>query len=466
VIDRTIEYPVGDDPPSARLIYGVDVVDGLKMLEDESVQVVCTSPPYWGLRDYGTGTWEGGDADCKHRIGGQAIWEKASFTNSTGLRPGVDASKCLDCGAARIDAQFGLEESPQEYVARLVEIFRGIRRVLRPDGVVWLNLGDSYIGGGGSSGHKAATTNMGRPTASYGAVPTGGRKVADLKAKDLAGIPWRVALALQDDGWWLRQEVIWAKANCMPEPVKDRCTRNHETIFMLTKSSRYFYDHIAIKEPCGSASAGNTSRKSPGDVGRTSTGPGVSPPWDASVASGRNKRTVWNVNPRPYPGAHFACWPPELVEPMIKAGSSEKGCCSKCGKPMERVVERDAPDDPGRGEGAKYRDPSVLGRQHDGHRMLGSDYQAQLNANPPRTVGWEPCPCTNPAKTRRCVVLDPFCGSATTGMVAMRLGRDFVGIDLNEEYINLAESRLLGRKIKKGDLEDGGLLEMFSEGGP
>jgi DNA modification methylase len=418
VIDRTIEYPVGDDPPSARLIYGLDVVDGLKMLEDESIQVVCTSPPYWGLRDYGTG-----------------------------------------------DAQFGLEQSPQEYVARLVEIFREIRRVLRPDGVVWLNLGDSYIGGG-SSGHMATTTNMGRPTASYGAVPTGGRKVADLKPKDLAGIPWRVALALQDDGWWLRQEVIWAKANCMPEPVKDRCTRNHETIFMLTKSARYFYDHIAIKEPCGPVSAGNTSRKAPSDIGQISSARGVSPPWDATTASGRNKRTVWNVNPRPYPGAHFACWPPELVEPMIKAGSSEKGCCSKCGKPMERMVERTTHDDPGRGGGAKYRDLSVLGRQHDGHRMLGSDYQAQLNANPPRTVGWEPCPCTNPAKTRRCVVLDPFCGSATTGMVAMRLGRDFIGIDLNEDYIELAESRLLGRKIKKGDLEDGGLLEMFSEGGP
>ena len=221
--------------------------DTLKTLDDQSINTVVTSPPYWGLRDYGTGTWEGGDPDCPHMR-----TTKISVNTATGHKGMADKGHavgdaiykdiCPKCNAVRKDSQLGLEDTPEQFAHNLVMLFREIRRVLRDDGTVWLNLGDSY-----SSGGRRTTTNQSlRGDKDYGVTrpaPSEG-----IKPKDLIGIPWRVAFALQQDGWYLRQDIIWHKPNPMPESVRDRCTKAHEYIFLLTKNAKYYYDHEAIKE--------------------------------------------------------------------------------------------------------------------------------------------------------------------------------------------------------------------------
>ena len=268
-------------------------------LADESVQCVITSPPYWGLRDYG------------------------------------------------VDGQLGLESTPEEYISNMVQVFREIWRVLRPDGTLWLNLGDSYAGSGGAGGDY------------------------NLPAKNLIGIPWRVAFALQADGWYLRQDIIWHKPNPMPESVHDRCTRAHEYIFLFAKSSRYYYNADAIVEPAvGGHSAtaasfrrGSGKRSIPILPGKAATHR-LSRPDVRYNGPTRNRRSVWTVATRPYRGAHFATFPPELIEPMVLAGSR--------------------PGD---------------------------------------------------------IVLDPFAGTGTVGQVCIKYGRRFIGIELNPDYIKLAQRR-------------------------
>ena len=312
-----------------------DVREVLKTLDDESVQCVVTSPPYWGLRDYGTATWEGGDENCEHKVGratrGGLSEMQSGNIGGFGDESIKNGGKCPKCGAIRKDKQLGLEETPEEFVDNLVKMFREIKRVLREDGTVWLNLGDSYFGSSGQGGKtEKQTTNTG----SYHSHT---RKSNTLKTKDLCGIPWRVAFALQSDGWYLRQDIIWHKPNPMPESVQDRCTKAHEYIFLLTKSAKYFYDVDAVKEE----STDDTD-------------------------SLRNKRSVWTITTKPYKEAHFATFPPELPELCIKAGSREGD-----------------------------------------------------------------------------IVLDPFFGSGTTGWVAQRLGRKWIGVELNPEYIKIAEKRFM-----------------------
>jgi len=242
------------------MIHHGDALTILRTLPDESVNCCVSSPPYWGLRDYGTGTWSGGDTTCVHSVGGQVQDSKAPGAITTGQRPGVDASTCQLCGATRIDQQIGLEKTPEEYTARLVEVFREVRRVLRKDGTCWVNLGDSY---NAHPGQRKTTDAAGpKQVTNEGAQGAPSRYVANLKPKDLVGIPWRVAFALQADGWWLRSDIIWAKPNPMPESVRDRCTRSHEYIFMLTKSAKYWYDAAAIAEP-GTYAGPNGHQKSP-----------------------------------------------------------------------------------------------------------------------------------------------------------------------------------------------------------
>lgn len=291
-----------------------DTPDGLRQLPDQSVHTIVTSPPYWGLRDYG------------------------------------------------IEGQIGLEETPGEYVERLVEIFREARRVLRDDGTLWLNLGDSYNGSGGAGGDYAAG-GLGEGQPRYP-----GRSVGALKPKDLVGIPWRVAFALQADGWWLRSDIIWAKPNPMPESVRDRPTKAHEYIFMLAKSQRYYYDQDAIREP-HSGDWGNP-RPNPGYYVPGSKGPkGTSGRGYKTLhighPKGRNKRTVWTVPTKPFKGAHFAVFPPDLIRPCILAGCPPGG-----------------------------------------------------------------------------IVLDPFFGSGTVGVVARQEGRHYIGIELNPGYAQLAKERI------------------------
>lgn len=278
-------------------------------LADESVQCVVTSPPYYGLRDYG------------------------------------------------VDGQIGIEQTPDGYVRKLVDVFREVKRVLRDDGSLWLNLGDSYSGSGkgrnadGTAGGSGVINkaNMGTQVGTLYKT----NDVDGLKPKDLIGIPWRVAFALQADGWYLRQDIIWAKPNPMPESVKDRCTKSHEYIFLLTKNARYYYDSDAIKEPSKYAGDDRGSRT---DSRRTVP---LANSMNGKTGEFRNKRDVWTVTTKPYKGAHYATFPPDLITPCILAGCPEGG-----------------------------------------------------------------------------IVFDPFAGSGTTVMVANRLGRKGVGLDLSWKYLD------------------------------
>ena len=223
----------------------------LATLPTQSVHCCVTSPPYFGLRDYGTATWDGGDPNCDHKQGRNGSGRADGIVDDRGQRNrdgvGSMGGDCNKCGAIRIDSQIGLEATPDAYVAELVAVFREVRRVLRDDGTLWLNLGDSYNNFRVSKGPGQAV--HGRDKLNGKPAPDSGRRGwKGLKEKDLIGIPWRVAFALQADGWYLRQDIIWSKPNPMPESVTDRCTKAHEYLFLLTKSARYFYDADAIKE--------------------------------------------------------------------------------------------------------------------------------------------------------------------------------------------------------------------------
>lgn len=388
-------------------------------LADGSVNCVVTSPPYYGLRDYGTAKWEGGDPGCEHTVSG---WNDNLKPNVN--RPERDGEKrqnCIKCGAHRIDDQIGLEQTPDEYVAALVAVFREVWRVLRDDGTVWLNLGDSYAGSGKGAnpdGTAHPASLVGKQGTNFGSVdgikkPQKAHEIG-LKPKDLIGIPWRVAFALQADGWYLRQDIIWAKAvsgairkgSAMPESVTDRFCKSHEYVFLLTKSARYWFDSEAVKEPSSLESAkrmlrgvGNDHKNVDGAPGQTkhslakprpnvNTGIkfggnkyGESDDGHYSTYSGNEyvdtgmatRRSVWLVNTSCYHGAHFATYPPELIEPCILAGCPEGG-----------------------------------------------------------------------------LVLDPFVGSGTTLEVARKHGRNGVGLDLSLQYLrNEAMDRLQLRALKE-----------------
>ena len=523
----------------------------LKQIETESVHCCVTSPPYWGLRDYGHSD------------------------------------------------QIGQEPTPEEYVANLVAVFREVRRVLRSDGTCWLNLGDSYASGGnGSSNTPHCKQNSNR---GYDDLKKSGTKkpTEGLKPKDLVGIPWMVAFALRADGWYLRQDIIWAKPNPMPESMTDRCTKSHEYIFLLTKSPRYFYDQTAIKEPIKDATLARLNQdvdnqdgsdrvpgKTNGKMKAVKFGGNKLCPdtrlqsgkeWNPSMAGGgttykkghsgyfdadgnriggltANKKSVWTVTTRGYKEAHFATYPPDLIKPCILAGTSARGCCTTCGAPWERVVELGEADldhqqacggdKKGEYHGQSQKeyaeanaqdasatkarilagmrkkrttdwqptcccdgvdrrliatptgevtadDPSLTtGRsgmnrprgENEGQRPITryeqAQYAAQLKKSPYRpemeqqagpdfahyirtdesgarpvpeallekwiSDGWitrVKVPPTSELKTKPCVVLDPFGGSGTTGMVSLELGRQAILCELNEEYIALINKR-------------------------
>ena len=354
----------------------------------------------------------------------------------------------------------GLETDPSSFVAHVVQIFREARRVLRDDGVLWLNFGDSYAQAKGH-GHWTSTAGIGdeqsqKVTSRWAKI---GAEDLGLKPKDMIGIPWRIAFALQADGWTLRQDIIWAKGSCMPESVTDRCTKSHEYVFMFAKAQRYFFDHVAIREPAKTDVSFNpwqqreydqsmlpdNMHQNPGKHGTAKGRPkgvvGYAEP------NKRNKRSVWNINPKPYKGAHFAVWPEALVEPMILAGTSES-CCSACGAPRQRVIER-AQTGLNDYEG-KWKDEDA---QSSGRRILARVRAARASGNAhdqpfsqPVTKGWQDsCDCQ--ATTIPCTVLDPFSGSGTTGAVARRLGRNYIGIDLNAEYLVLAKERIFAKDL-------------------
>jgi len=335
-----------------------------------------------------------------------------------------------------VEGQFGLESTPEEYVAKMVEIFREVKRVLRKDGTLWLNLGDSYANANPGSGGQCKLSGAGRnmTEARYTNIK---RDVSSLKPKDLVGIPWMVAFALRADGWYLRQDIIWHKPNPMPESVTDRCTKAHEYIFLLTKSQKYFYDREAIREDPKPGNDGTIRAIARDRSGPVNIGNGAHMVERVyKEIKGANKRSVWTVATKPFKEAHFATFPPDLIKPCILAGTSPRAC-EICGAPWERVVERKRfkrnefpPSDP------RYR-PNVYQGAYDGINGKGDAGYTET-----KTIGWQPtCTCQNEGKGR-CIVLDPFMGSGTTGMVAAMHQRNFIGFELNPEYCKMAEKRI------------------------
>jgi DNA modification methylase len=374
-----------------------DALERLREIPDESVQCVVTSPPYWGLRDYG------------------------------------------------VDGQIGLEPTLPEFLARLVDVFREVRRVLRSDGVCWVNMGDSYAANAGyrSSGDGGPAL-VGTSQYDRGAANGPRRPPHGIKAKDLIGQPWRLAFALQDDGWWLRSEIIWHKPTPMPESVTDRPTRAHEQVFLLTKAPRYFYDADAIREPLAAKTLTTfgTQRQGAGEASGLVAAanwardvPERKPKVDAEGDPvGANKRTVWTVYSEPYPEAHFATFPPALVTPCVLAGTSAHGACAECGAPWRRITSVESVSDrPGRVQG---RDGDTIEQAHAADGRAGDRRSAVVS-----TLGWE-ATCDHDAEVRPCVVLDPFSGAGTTIMESLRHGRSAIGLELNPEYADLARRRI------------------------
>jgi DNA modification methylase len=369
-------------------VHCCDALSLLRALPDNYVNCIVTSPPYFGLRNY------------------------------------------------NVAGQIGLEDTMQAYIARLVSVFREARRVLRDDGVVWCNMGDSYANDGkwgGSTGGKHVNglhgnSGIGRE-----------KKHTGLKPKDIMGIPWRLAFALQDDGWYLRQDIIWHKLNPMPESVTDRCTKSHEYVFLLSKRERYWYDADAIREPISDKwkPATNTwdDRKLRGEPGRRGTLPysavGFAPGGFAGHPAGRNRRSVWTVATEATPFAHFATFPQALITPMIQAGCPAQ-VCSVCGAPYERVTEVEYSNVArGNANGKRKGDIPIESKRFD-TRM-----EKQVT-----TIGFRPTCDHTDAPSRPGIVLDMFGGSGTTGLVAMRLGRHYIMSDLSSEYVAIARQRL------------------------
>jgi DNA modification methylase len=427
-----------------------DCREVLRTLPDESVHCVVTSPPYFGLRDYGTATWEGGDPDCDHspEMRGGRFATPVSSKQASNTGTGTASNRDCPCGARRIDSQLGLEPTPDAYIAEMVAVFRELRRVLRKDGTCWLNLGDSYGTTGGDTHSGFNERYFGKPGGAdnkQDAMLDGIKdhtKSTGLRPKNLLGIPWRVAFALQADGWYLRQDIIWSKPNPMPESVRDRCTKAHEYIFLLSKSERYYYDADAIKEPSvdpiGSAARYRSafSGRPEGSIvcPNDKDGQRYAPKGMREFDEMRNKRSVWEVTTQPFPEAHFATFPPALIEPCILAGCPEKAC-AKCGAPWVRQTDE-----------ATYYDGEMVGsdpQRKYGYREYGRGPKNNLGSSVRKTLGFSPS-CSCDAGTVGGTVLDPFGGAGTTGLVADRLGRNAILIELNPDYAAMAEGRIRG----------------------
>jgi len=294
--------------------------------EGIKAQTCVTSPPYYGLRDYGTAKWEGGNIDCDHAGAKVNPLKVGGFTGERLRKEGGSENEkylsykklCPDCNAVRVDSQIGIEDTPEEYIAAMVEVFSCVRDVLADDGTLWLNIGDSY------AGNNSQASNNGRAGFGNARERVINRTGEGLKTKDLIGIPWMLAFALRADGWYLRQDIIWHKPNPMPESVQDRCTKSHEYIFLFSKSPKYYYDHEAIKEEASSKSEGirfGGNKYGDNDDPKYATKSGnVSKEYEKA-----NKRSVWSVPVKPYAGAHFAVFPSELIEPCILAGAPAGG---------------------------------------------------------------------------------------------------------------------------------------------
>ena len=306
------------------ILFG-DCKKNLSAFLPKSARTCVTSPPYYGLRDYGTGTWVGGDPNCSHKRDSKVKAENCNTGHKNhdemaGVGDAIYKSVCPKCGAIRQDSQIGLEETPEEYIESLVDVFRDVKDVLTDDGTLWVNLGDSYYNyrpGKGQSYPKQTVSKTKQDLPDE--CNKRGNKLDGLKEKDLIGIPWLFAFAMRNDGWYLRQDIIWHKPNPMPESVRDRCTKSHEYIFLFSKNRKYYYDNEAIKEP---AKDWGTRDRTNGKYHNEGTGLQPHSGLTKSYPT-KNKRSVWSVTVKPYKEAHFATYPPDLIEPCILAGSEE-----------------------------------------------------------------------------------------------------------------------------------------------
>ncbi len=318
----------------------------------------------------------------------------------------------------------------------MVEVFHEVRRCLRQDGTCWLVIGDSYYSTPtGSLSKKPSRLEGGRTTmrqqvAVHGVGP---ERIAACKHKDLVGIPWMLAFALRADGWYLRQDIIWSKPNPMPESVTDRCCKSHEHVFLLAKSKHYYFDHESLKEPCVTTiNAQARNSKSTPNRGPREGGNGGLQAKALRMREGdltRTRRDVWRISTQPYKEAHFATFPEELVTLALLAGVSAR-CCEHCAAPWVRVTE-------------KTRQPTTrsFGKRGEGGQVE-SRHSGRAYEETTTTTGWRPtCKCRQRIAAHA-VVLDPFCGSGTTGAVARRYGLNFIGIDLNKEYLQMARRRI------------------------
>ncbi len=390
----------------------------------------------WGLRKY---------------AGEQGVeWPAVDYAPMPGLPEiHIDAMRC----------ELGLEPTPEAYIGHMVLVMREMRRVLRDDGTCFVNLGDSYANNGGGALAWSTPTEQVKKRVSSPDLPAKGIS-SGLKPKDLIGIPWRFAFAVQADGWWLRSDIIGAKVAPMPESVTDRPTRAHEYIFLLTKSKTYYYDQEAVREPVSDRwpIATNTwdERKARGEPTRRGQEPysavGFSPGGFAPNPNGRNLRSVWEWRPQPFPGAHFAVWPEAIPERCILAGTSARGACPTCGAPWQRVVERGEPERIGGNAGVSVAHAEgPMNRNGNGQWDKGHMPMVRSST----TTGWRPtCACfgefADSAIPQTCVVLDPFHGSGTTGVVALRLGRAYIGVDISEEYLHGVTQERMGAGVQVG----------------
>jgi len=509
---RKGEGVVMDQLPLNQVVCG-DCLEVMRGFPDNSVDLVVTSPPYWGLRNYGPETvrvW-GGDPKCKHEWGewntpyksdnqhtrSKSSWNRPSrkeneavfitkkcpvcgkafegtktqrfcslncvntLSNYQRLKLQSIEKFCSKCGAWR--GSLGLEPHPQMFIDHLVEICREIRRVLKPSGTFWLNIGDTYFGGSGWKRDKNQTTKL-----------EGGLQVHDplryekkesnwLQPKQLLGMPWRTAAALQHDGWILRNDIIWYKPNHMPSSVKDRLTNAYEHVFLLAKARRYYFDLDAIRKLQETRQTSKIWDEQPINWDSQSDKKLTegTPRWKGGNFGaervlnprGKNPGDLWRIPTAPFPGAHFATFPPKLIEPIVKAGCP-RWICRRCGKPRTRIYKSTPP------EGGYSFTRNVGGRTDGYATRLGKNYRANYEF-----LGWSDCGCGagwNPG-----VVLDPFCGSGTALRVARKLRRNFIGIDINPKYCEMAQRRIRGDKYvppPKEIIPLSEILEVESEG--
>jgi len=433
-------------------VYVGNCLEELKKLPSESIDMCVTSPPYWGLRDYGTeGQIWGGDENCEHDFtsskrklhsGTNSGNELPHHRNANKVDWEVEDMICSKCGAWK--GELGLEPSPDMFVDHLCDIFDEVKRVLTPYGTCWVNLGDTYA----NTGHGKGTGNMQNKNVPGAMTP---KVKCDLPQKCLVQIPSRFAIEMTNRGWILRNEIIWYKPSCMPASIKDRYTVDFEKMFFFAKNKKYYFKQQL--EPL--VTPIETLRKDKRGKGWDGKGAGGSKKVN-SVANhggnksmgetmnpnGRNKRTVWAISPKGFKDAHFAVYPPELIESPIDAGCPE-WVDKKTGKPRERNIEKksleryELPEDHPNYRPAKYE--TKYDELHDGNS--GQKYAVYDDK------GYDDG--RDDSEFRPGIVLDPFFGSGTTGEVAMKQDKDWVGIELNGDYVKISDKRLKPTIIEK-----------------